>query len=68
MSALTDLIADAQAMPAELFERARCATERGSAIVIDLTEVPAQRVALRVSSASISLVEAAGEHFATLSR
>jgi hypothetical protein len=64
MSAFASLIADAQALPDELFVRAQCVTPQ----VIDLTEVPAQRAPLLVPSATISLVEAAGEHFATLSR
>jgi hypothetical protein len=64
MSALTDLIADAQAIPAAAFARAQCV----SPVVIDLTEVPAQRAPLAVPAATISLLEAAGEHFATLSR
>jgi hypothetical protein len=54
-------------MPGELFVRAQCATPATN-LVIDLTEVPSQRGPLSVPSATISLLEAAGEHFATLSR
>jgi hypothetical protein len=64
---LADLITDARAIPAAAFTRARCATETATSTVIDLT-VPAQRAVMQIPRASISLVEAAGEHFATLSR
>jgi hypothetical protein len=76
VSDLSELIADARAIPAAAFTRARCATterateratEAAAAVVIDLT-VPTQRSVMRIPKATISLVEAAGEHFATLSR
>jgi hypothetical protein len=61
--ALSELVADAAAIPAAAFSASRSAARR----VIDLA-VPAQRVVERLPAATISLLEAAEEHIAALSR
>jgi hypothetical protein len=62
-TALADLVADAAAIPAAAFSVSRSAAKR----VINLA-VPAQRVVVELPAATISLLEAAEEHIATLSR
>ncbi len=63
-TALADLVADAAAIPAAAYSVTRSAAKR----VIDLSAVPAQRAVMRIPDATISLLEAAEEHIASLSR
>jgi hypothetical protein len=61
--ALADLVADAAAIPAAAYSASRCATKH----VVDLA-APVQRAAIRIPAATVSLLEAAEAHIATLSR
>lgn len=54
---LTELLADARAIPAALFSRATCASRK----VIDLTVIPAQRRVVAIPEATASLI-ADAEH------
>jgi hypothetical protein len=57
---LSDLLDDARAIPAAAFSLSKCAVRR----VIDLTAVPVQRTVVRIPAHTVSLVEAAEQHFA----
>jgi hypothetical protein len=61
---LSELVADARAIPAAAFSRSTPAASPA----IDLSAVPVQRVAVRIPAATVSLVEAAEHDFADFSR
>jgi hypothetical protein len=61
---LSDLLEDARAIPAAAFSVSTCAVRR----VIDLTAVPAQRVAVQIPAATLSLALAAEHQWADFRR
>jgi hypothetical protein len=61
---LSELLADARAIPAAAYSRSKRATRR----VLDLGALPVQRTAVKIPDATVSLLNSVEHRFADFSR